>query len=133
MTDVIFRKRNLGVGKRKRATARVFLIPGNGDIIINKISGNKYLQYNTTYLNNIWAPLEKLDLKQQFNIVAIVNGGGLTGQANAIQLGISRQLCQMDPTESQETELPPPSVHITLVGKFIVAAFGVWQYSRIVS
>lgn len=97
MTDVIFRKRNLGVGKRKRATARVFLIPGNGDIIINKISGNKYLQYNTTYLNNIWAPLEKLDLKQQFNIVAIVNGGGLTGQANAIQLGISRQLCQMDP------------------------------------
>jgi small subunit ribosomal protein S9 len=41
--------------------------------------------------------LEKLNLEKQFDIVAIVNGGGLTGQAEAIQLGVARLLCRMDP------------------------------------
>lgn len=91
-----FQKNNIGLGKRKQAIARVFLIPGEGNIIINKISGNKYLQYNETYLNTVWAPLEKLNLSKQFNIFALVNGGGLTGQAEAIQLGVARLLCKMD-------------------------------------
>jgi small subunit ribosomal protein S9 len=94
--ELIFQKKNIGVGKRKEAIAQVFLIPGEGNLIINKTSGNKYLQYNETYLTTIWAPLEKLNLEKQFNVVALVNGGGLTGQAQAIRLGVARLLCKMD-------------------------------------
>ena len=96
MAELIFQKNNIGLGKRKKAVARVFLIPGEGNLIINKISGNKYLQYNDTYLNTIWKPLEKLDLEKQFDIIALVKGGGLTGQADAIQLGVARLLCNME-------------------------------------
>jgi small subunit ribosomal protein S9 len=94
--ELIFQKKNIGVGKRKEAIARVFLIPGEGNLIINKTAGNKYLQYNETYLTTIWSPLEKLNLEKQFNIVALVNGGGLTGQAQAIRLGVTRLLCKID-------------------------------------
>ena len=94
--ELIFQKANIGLGKRKQAIARVFLIPGEGSLIINKVNGNKYLQYNDTYLRTVWSPLEKLNLEKQFDIVTIVKGGGLTGQAQAIQLGVARLLCQMD-------------------------------------
>jgi small subunit ribosomal protein S9 len=94
--NTIFQKDKIGLGKRKRAIARVFLVPGDGKVIINKVSGEKYLQYNTNYLNAILDPLEKLNLKNQFDIIAIVNGGGLTGQTDAIKLGVSRLLCKME-------------------------------------
>lgn len=94
--ELTFQKKNIGLGKRKQAIARVFLLPGEGNLLINKTSGNKYLQYNETYLTTVWSPLEKLNLEKQFNIVAFVNGGGLTGQAQAIRLGVARLLCQMD-------------------------------------
>ena len=93
--ELIFEKKNIGLGKRKHAIARVFLIPGEGNLIINRISGDKYLQYNANYLNAVWSPLEKLNLNKQFNIVALVKGGGLTGQTEAIQLGVARLLCTM--------------------------------------
>jgi small subunit ribosomal protein S9 len=94
--NTIFQKDKIGLGKRKRAIARVFLVPGNGKVIINKVSGEKYLQYNTNYLNAIFEPLIKLSLKDQFDIIAIVKGGGLTGQTDAIKLGVSRLLCKME-------------------------------------
>ena len=94
--ELIFQKNNIGLGKRKRSIARVFLTPGEGNLIINKTNGDKYLQYNDTYLNTVWSPLEKLSLEKQFDIVAIVKGGGLTGQSQAIQLGIARLLCKID-------------------------------------
>ena len=90
-------KDNIGLGKRKRAVARVFLVPGEGNLIINKVAGDKYLQYNTTYINQIWDPLKKLNLENQFDIVVLVKGGGLTGQTEAIQLGVARLICKMDP------------------------------------
>ena len=90
-------KANIGLGKRKHASARVFLVPGDGNIIINKISGEKYLQYNATYLNKIWEPLKKLNLETQFDIIVLVKGGGLTGQTDAIQLGVARLICKKDP------------------------------------
>ena len=96
MTELIFQKENIGLGKRKQAVARVFLIPGEGNLIINKVSGNKYLQYNDNYLSTVWAPLKALNLEKQFDIVTLVKGGGLTGQAQAIQLGVARQLCKID-------------------------------------
>lgn len=105
MTKLIFQKENIGLGKRKQAVARVFLIPGDGNLIINKVSGNKYLQYNETYLSTIWSPLKILKLEKQFDIVTFVNGGGLTGQAEAIQLGVARQLCKLN--EQNRTNLKP--------------------------
>jgi len=90
-------KDNIGLGKRKQASARVFLVPGEGNLIINKVSGEKYLQYNTTYLDKVWDPLKKLNLENQFDIIVLVRGGGLTGQTDAIQLGVARLICKMDP------------------------------------
>jgi small subunit ribosomal protein S9 len=94
--ELIFKKDHIGLGKRKQASARVFLIPGEGNLIINKMSGEKYLQYNDNYLNTVWSPLEKLNLEKTFDVVALVKGGGLTGQAEAIQLGVARLLCKID-------------------------------------
>ena len=99
--ELIFQKKNIGLGKRKQSVARVFLIPGEGNLIINKTPGDKYLQYNDTYLNTVWLPLEKLNLNKQFDIVALVKGGGLTGQSQAIQLGVARLLCQLDQENRQ--------------------------------
>ena len=96
MNEIQFRRENIGLGKRKQAIARVFLISGKGNIIINNTLGPKYLQYNETYLDLIRLPLQKLNLERQFDIIVIVKGGGLTGQAEAIQLGIARQLCKID-------------------------------------
>ena len=96
MVELVFEKENIGLGKRKQASARVFLIPGEGNLIINKVSGDKYLQYNDSYLNLVWSPLQKLSLEKNYDVVALVKGGGLTGQAEAIQLGIARLLCKMD-------------------------------------
>lgn len=105
MTKLIFQKDNIGLGKRKQAVARVFLIPGEGNLVINKVSGNKYLQSNDTYLDTVWAPLKTLKLEKQFDIQTFVKGGGLTGQAEAIQLGVARQLCKMN--EENRANLKP--------------------------
>lgn len=48
--ELVFQKSNIGLGKRKQAIARVFLIPGEGKLVINRVNGEKYLQYNDTYL-----------------------------------------------------------------------------------
>jgi small subunit ribosomal protein S9 len=93
--NLVFQKKNIGLGKRKHAVARVFLVPGQGNLIINKLPGEKYLQYNETYLGLIKAPLEKVLINGAFDIIAFVKGGGLTGQAEAIQLGVARLLCKM--------------------------------------
>lgn len=95
-TKLVFQKNNIGLGKRKQSVARVFLIPGSGNITINKGPGEKYLQYNDSYLTIVKRPLKKLELETQFDIIALVKGGGLTSQADSIQLGIARLLCQMD-------------------------------------
>lgn len=89
-------KDKIGLGKRKCAIARVFLIPGEGNLTINKIKGDKYLQYNSMYINKIWEPLKKLNLQTQFDIIVLVRGGGLTGQTDSIQLGVARLICKIN-------------------------------------
>jgi len=96
VTNSIFQKQYVGIGKRKQAVARVFLNPGTGNLIINKLPGEKYLQYNANYINSIKYPLKILNLEKQYDITAIVLGGGLTGQTQSIQLGISRLLCKFE-------------------------------------
>ena len=95
-TDSIFQKNKIGLGRRKKAIARVFFVPGEGNLIINKIPGEKYLHYNTTFLGLIWAPLKVLNLETQFDVIVLVNGGGLKGQTDAIQLAVARLICKMD-------------------------------------
>ena len=93
--ETIFQKDKIGLGRRKEAVARVFLVPGNGNLTINKISGEKYLQYNTNYLDTIWSCLKKLNLENTLDIIVLVKGGGLKGQTEAIKLGIARLVCNM--------------------------------------
>jgi len=92
-----FQKDNIGIGRRKQSTARVFLKPGKGQLFINNLSGESYLQYNTIYLENILSPLKIFGLENKYDIIALVKGGGLTGQSHSIKLGIARLLCKTDP------------------------------------
>lgn len=84
------------VGRRKSSVARVKLTPGNGRIIINGRDGSEYLQFNPKMLYSIQAPLLILDLEEKYDTVVIASGGGLTGQAEAIKLGVARALCNLD-------------------------------------
>lgn len=95
--EFVFQKNNMGIGRRKQSTARVFLNPGNGKLIINNTPGEKYLQYNTIYLTNVLAPLKILGLEDKYDIIVLTKGGGLTGQADSIKLGLARILADINP------------------------------------
>lgn len=86
-----------GTGRRKSSVARVRLIPGSGSLTINKKPGEEYLQANAAYLTAAKAPLETLGLEGEYDILVNVRGGGLTGQADSIKLGVARALCVLDP------------------------------------
>jgi small subunit ribosomal protein S9 len=86
-----------GTGRRKSAIARVRLVPGTGQLLINKRPGDDYLQFNPSYLMTTKAPLEVLGLENDYDILVNVKGGGLTGQADAIRMGVARALCELDP------------------------------------
>ncbi|NJM96598.1 MAG: 30S ribosomal protein S9 [Phormidesmis sp. RL_2_1] len=86
-----------GTGRRKASVARVRLVPGSGNMTINKKPGNEYLQFNPAYLMSAKAPLETLGLESEYDILVNVRGGGLTGQADSIKLGVARALCELDP------------------------------------
>jgi small subunit ribosomal protein S9 len=86
-----------GTGRRKSSVVRVRLVPGAGNLIINGKPGEEYLQFNPAYLSLAKAPLESLGLENEYDILANAKGGGLTGQADAIRLGVARALCQLDP------------------------------------
>ncbi|MBW4521905.1 MAG: 30S ribosomal protein S9 [Scytolyngbya sp. HA4215-MV1] len=87
----------LGTGRRKSAIARVRLVPGNGQLIINGKPGDLYLQFNAEYLSIAKAPLETLGLENEYDVLVNAHGGGLTGQADAVRLGVARALCELDP------------------------------------
>ncbi len=86
-----------GTGRRKSSVARVRLVPGEGNLIINGRPGDDYLQGNPAYLSSAKAPLETLGLESEYDVLVNVYGGGLTGQADSIKLGVARALCQLDP------------------------------------
>jgi small subunit ribosomal protein S9 len=86
-----------GTGRRKSSVARVRLVPGTGQIMINGRTGDDYLQFNASYLSSVKLPLETLGLESEYDVLVNVNGGGLTGQSDAIKLGVARALCQLDP------------------------------------
>jgi len=84
-----------GTGRRKSSVARVFIRPGKGDITINKRSLEDYFGRETSRII-VNQPLQAVDMAGKFNIYITVKGGGMTGQAGAIRLGITRALMQYD-------------------------------------
>jgi small subunit ribosomal protein S9 len=86
-----------GTGRRKSSTARVRLVPGNGQIIVNNRQGDNYFNYNPSYIAAIKAPLETLGLESEYDVLVNARGGGLTGQSDSIRLGVARALCELDP------------------------------------
>lgn len=82
-----------GTGRRKSATARVRIIKGNGEIIINNLNPEKYFQ-DRFAIQKIKQPLKLLDLEKKIDISVLVLGGGKISQINAIILGLSRAILQ---------------------------------------
>lgn len=84
-----------GTGRRKTATARVYLQAGNGNITINDRTLDQYFGREVARMI-VRQPLEKVDLVSKFDILVSVAGGGSFGQAGAIRHGITRALMQYD-------------------------------------
>jgi small subunit ribosomal protein S9 len=86
-----------GVGRRKRATARVRLFPGgDGNITVNERPLDGYFARDVAIVH-ITEPLKVTAMENRFNVSVNVKGGGINGQAGAIRLGIARALLKVDP------------------------------------
>lgn len=84
-----------GTGRRKSAVARVTLTPGKGKITVNGRDVNEYMPYDVLVMD-LKQPLVLTNNENTFDIDANVSGGGFTGQAGAIRLGITRALLEYD-------------------------------------
>jgi small subunit ribosomal protein S9 len=84
-----------GTGRRKTATARVFLRPGNGQILVNRRPLDVYFGRETARMV-VRQPLQLVDLASKFDLYITVSGGGMSGQAGAIRHGIARALMEYD-------------------------------------
>jgi small subunit ribosomal protein S9 len=88
-------QQNYGTGRRKTSKARVFLRPGNGEIVINKRSLDEYFGRETSRMI-VRQPLELVEMTEKFDLYITVVGGGSNGQAGAIRHGITRALIEYD-------------------------------------
>lgn len=84
-----------GTGRRKKAVARVRLVPGDGNITINNRDIDDYLGFETLKVL-VRQPLEVTNTLGKFDVIANVKGGGFTGQAGAVRHGIARALIEAD-------------------------------------
>lgn len=84
-----------GTGRRKKSVARVYLVPGKGDVTINKRDMNDYFGMETLKVI-VRQPLAATGTAEKFDVLVNVRGGGFTGQAGAIRHGIARALLQAD-------------------------------------
>ena len=84
-----------GTGRRKKAVARVRLVPGSGSVVVNKRTLDEYFGLDTMkYIVN--QPLNLVNVADKFDVYVNVCGGGYTGQAGAIRHGIARALIEAD-------------------------------------
>jgi small subunit ribosomal protein S9 len=88
-------ERFYGTGRRKKAIARVYIMPGKGNITINKRTIDEYLGFETLK-TIVRQPLVATDNVDKFDVLVNVHGGGYTGQAGAIRHGIARALVKAD-------------------------------------
>ena len=84
------------IGRRKASVARIYLSKGKGKITVNGKDFKEYFPVDTMQYK-LQQPFNITDLTGKFDVKANVNGGGTTGQAEAIRLAISRALCEIDP------------------------------------
>lgn len=85
-----------GTGRRKTSAARVFLRPGNGRIVVNQLPIEEYFPRETLRMD-LARPLALTETVSEFDAYVTVSGGGMTGQAGAIRLGIARALIEANP------------------------------------
>jgi small subunit ribosomal protein S9 len=86
---------NYGTGRRKSSTARVFLRAGKGNIVVNDRPLDQFFGRETSRMI-VRQPLELTKMSEKFDVMVTVEGGGNTGQAGAIRLGIARALVEYD-------------------------------------
>ena len=86
-----------GTGRRKSSTARVFLRPGTGNIVINKRPIDVFFGRETARMI-VRQPLALVEMTEKFDLYVTVSGGGISGQAGAIRHGITRALMEFDET-----------------------------------
>lgn len=86
----------IGVGRRKTATARCYLRPGRGLVVINHREPREFF-CDLWQLEHAFEPLDTVRVRESFDLVITVSGGGITGQAGAIRLGIARALVASNP------------------------------------
>jgi small subunit ribosomal protein S9 len=85
-----------GTGRRKTAVARVRLLPGEGEIVVN--GRTPEVHFGGTFSDSeLRLPFRVTGTEGRFNVLVKVEGGGMTGQAGAVRLGIARALLQVDP------------------------------------
>jgi len=84
-----------GTGRRKSSVARVYLVPGNGNITINKRTIDEYFGLETLKVI-VRQPLVATNTTEKFDVLVNVHGGGYTGQAGAVRHGIARALLEVD-------------------------------------
>ncbi len=86
-----------GIGRRKQSSARVRIFPGGtGQLVINEREGQEYLSRAGDY-EIVMQPLTVIGQERGYDISVHVNGGGVSGQRDAIQLGLARALLKLDP------------------------------------
>jgi len=85
----------LGTGRRKRSVARVFLRPGKGDITVNHRAFSEYFVTESTRAV-VRQPLTATETIDKFDVLILADGGGVTGQAGAARLGVSRALVEFN-------------------------------------
>jgi small subunit ribosomal protein S9 len=86
------------VGRRKEAVVRVRLVPGTGQFTLNGRTLEQYFP-NKVHQQLIREPLVTLEKAESYDVIAILRGGGVTGQAGALRLGIARALVDLDGTD----------------------------------
>jgi small subunit ribosomal protein S9 len=86
-------KKYYGTGRRKKSIARVYLTAGTGKITVNGIEVSKYMPY-ATLVQNLKQPLVIVGAEGKYDVESYAKGGGFTGQAEAIRLGIARALLE---------------------------------------
>jgi len=85
-----------GIGRRKASTARVRIMSGSGDFVVNEKPLEEYFTRGGD-VQTILGPLETVGRRNSLDVSVLVQGGGVTGQTDAVKLGIARALLKLDP------------------------------------
>ena len=116
-----------GTGRRKSSVARVRLVAGEGNILVNGRALENYFNYETL-IRDVKQPLVLTGNENKYDVIVKVEGGGFTGQAGAIRHGISRALLKADldlrPALKKEIRIKSSKKSSTILKKIITYFFG---------